>query len=220
MSLEKVHLRKLLQLFYSEPRRQRSLLLSDIRQDERKLLSSGSTGGDFHTPFWADAKDHVAGNLDLREQVKVRVASNKSRSRLYPLLAEGFLSAWNEKIRWRNEKFEVLTTSVKAPLSIPELNAIVKVENVVAVKIPDGSQRVIYPYFSEAPILQREGARLGLWAMKEALTDFEFPDFRIIDVLRSSYFRPEDNQLYGNEREIFLQRYRALLDEWRKLGGS
>jgi hypothetical protein len=93
----------------------------------------------------------------------------------------------------------------------------VKIENVVAVKIPDGSSRVVYPYFSETPTLPSEGARLGLWALKEALTDFRTEDFRIIDILRRSYFRPTEIPAQGNERELFLQKYDEVLKEWRKL---
>lgn len=210
MSMEKIHLRKLLQLFYAEPRQRRSILLAEIRNNLDKQ-SGGDGGGDFHAPFWADAKNHVAGMLDLREQSAVRIGSNKARSRLYPLLTEGFLGLWNEKARWRNEKFEFVPTSVSAHLPIKESNAIIKVENVVAVKIRDGSHRVVYPYFSETPVLPLEGARLGFWALKEALPEFRAEDLRIIDVLRSSYFRSTESPLQGDERTIFIQRYSAVL---------
>ena len=220
MSIEKIHLRKLLRLFYADERERRRLLVADIGSDRNKEQNGGGDGGDFHGPFWADAKDHVAGKLDLREQSKVRVGSNKARARLYPLLTEGFLSLWNEKIRWRNEKFETYPISIKAALPIEELNATVKIENVVAVKIPDGSSRIVYPYFSETPALPIEGARLGLWALKEALTDFRTDDFRIVDVLRHSYFRPTEIPTQGNERELFVQKYGDALKEWRKLRGE
>jgi hypothetical protein len=88
---------------------------------------------------------------------------------------------------------------------------------VVAVKIPDGSSRIVYPYFSETPALPIEGARLGLWALKEALTDFRAEDFRIEDILRRSYFRPLEIPAQGNERELFVQKYDDVLNEWRKL---
>jgi hypothetical protein len=217
MSIEKIHLRKLLQLFYADRRQRRQLLVSDIWSDRNKEQTDGGNGGDFHGPFWADAKDHVAGLLDLRERTKARIESNKARARLYPLLAESFLSLWNEKIQWRNEKFESFPASVKASLPIKELGGIVKIENVVAVRIPDGSNRVVYPYFSEMPALPPEGARLGLWALKEALPDFRAEDFRIVDILRRSYFRPAEMPMQGDERTMFVQKYGEVLAEWRKL---
>jgi hypothetical protein len=217
MSMEKVHLRKLLQLFYADQRERRKILLSDIRNDEGRAVDGGDNGGDFYGPFWADAKDHVAGKSDLREQTKIRITSNKRRARLYPLLTEGFLTVWNERIRWRNESFESYPEGVRAQLSIKELGTIVKIENVVAVRIPDGSSRIVYPYFSESPVLPPEGARLGLWALGEALTDFRREDLRIIDILRRSYFRPSELRFQGNERETFVQMYDAVLKEWRIL---
>jgi hypothetical protein len=120
-------------------------------------------------------------------------------------------------MKWRNEKFETYPISVSAQLPINELNATVKIENVVAVRIPDGSSRVVYPYFSESPELPIEGARLGLWALKEALSDFRAEDFRIVDVLRRSYFRPTENPLQGNERSLLIQKYDVVLKEWRKI---
>jgi hypothetical protein len=217
MSMEKLHLRKLLQLFYADRRERRRLLVSDLRNDLNKEQDNESNGGDFHGPFWADAKAHVTGRSDLREQSKIRIESNKARARLYPQLTESFLSLWNEKIRWRNEKFESFPTSVKAQLSIEELGTIVKIENVVAVGIPDGSSRVVYPYFSETPVLPLEGARLGLWVLKEALPDFRAEDFRIVDILRRSYFRPTEIPMQGDERKMFVQKYSTVLTEWRKL---
>jgi len=215
MSVDKIHLRKLLQLFEAEPRQRRSLLRADIRSDLRK--SAGGKGGDFHVPFWADAKDHVAGVGDLIEKTKSRVETNATRKRLYPLLADGLLSLWSEKMRWRNEEFDFVPTSVSARFSIEELGAIVKVENVVAVRLRDESCRIVYPYFSERPALSSEGARLGFWATKEALPDFAIEDMRIVDILRRSYFRPSENQLRGDERAVFIAKYANVLREWRRL---
>ncbi len=217
MSIEKIHLRKLLRLFYAKPNMQRRILLDDIRAEEKRDLEEEDSGGDFHGPFWADAKNHVAGLLDLREQTKIRVASNKTRQRLYPLLANGFLSVWEEKIRWRNEKFEFNPKTAKGQLVLNELNAIVKVENILAVKTWDRTNRAIYPYFSEEPALPTEGVRLGFWAMREALTEFGPDDLRILDVLRGAYFRSANFPLQGNERALFIQKYHAILVEWKKI---
>lgn len=123
-------------------------------------------------------------------------------------------------MKWKNERFETYAQSVKAQFPIVELGTIVKIENVVAVKIPDGSSRVVYPYFSETPTLPTEGARLGLWALGEALGEFRPEDFRIIDILRQAYFRPSELTFQGNERAVFVQRYDAVLKEWKRLGGG
>jgi hypothetical protein len=124
---------------------------------------------------------------------------------------------WNEKMRWRNEPFEFVPESVKAQLPIKELGTIVKIENTASIKTWDGSHRVIYPYFSEVPALPEAGARLGFWALKEALLSFEAEDFRIIDMQRRVYFRPTEVGMKGDERKQFIQRYDVLLKKWRRL---
>jgi hypothetical protein len=217
MSIDKIPLRKLLQLFYADRSKRRSILLADIRNDKSKEHAEEGSGGDFYVPFWADAKNHVLGRLDLVEQSKFRIAKNARRTRLYPKLAEGFLKLWNEKVRWRNEKFELFPENVKAILPIEELEAHIRIENTVSVKIWDGSDRVIYPYFSETPALPEEGARLGLWVLRKALPDFHPDSFRIVDVLRSAYFRPTDITFSGSERDILVQKYRDLLNEWKEI---
>lgn len=218
MSIEKLHLRALLRLFYAGRSKRRQLLLADIRNEERKRVNlEQEGGGDFYGPFWADAKEYVAGRKDLTERTALRVQSNRTRARLYPLLTESFLSLWNEKIRWRNERFEAYPESISARLPIPELDAVVKIENVVAVKIPDGTSRIVYPYFSETPPLTLEGARLGLWALREALKDFRADDLRIVDILRRTYFRPSEIPMQGDERKLFVKRYDDVLQERRRL---
>jgi hypothetical protein len=217
MSIEKINLRKLLQLLFADERLQRSLLLADIRGDATKASGDRTGGGNFYGPFWADVKDHAAGRSDLADQTADRIKANKTRARLYPLLMEGFLEMWREKIRWRNEPFEFVTESVKAQLSIKKLGAIVKIENTASVKVWDGSHRIVYPYFSEQPALPEEGARLGFWVLQTALPEFRQEDFRIVDLLRRTYFRPAEVGVKGDEEKQFVQRYEVLLKKWRKL---
>lgn len=217
MSIERINLRKLLQFFYADPRLRRSLILADIRNERYRAEGSGGNGGDFYGPFWADVKEHAAGRSNLVETTADRIEANPARERLYPLLRDAFLEMWNETIRWRNEPFEFVPESVKAQLIFEELNAVVKIENTASVQIWDGSHRIIYPYFSEEPMLPPEGVRLGFWALSEALPDFPLSDFRIVDFLRRAYFRPSDIEMRGNERELFARHYRALIAEWRSL---
>ena len=88
MSIEKINLRKALQLFYADRPLRRSLLLADIRTDRYKAAGNNGNGGDFYGPFWSDVKDHAAGLTDLSETTAARIAANPARGRLYPLLRD------------------------------------------------------------------------------------------------------------------------------------
>lgn len=217
MSVRNMHLRKLLQIFFAPNNKRKSLLREDIRQEIGKGRGQNSSGGDFHVPFWTDAKNHAAGTADLREQTAVRVESNKQRKRLYPLLTKGFLTWWEEKRRWRNEPFKVMDQSVKARMPLSEIDAIVKVENILSLEMGEQSHRLIYPYFAEEPSLSPDAARLGLWLLAEALSDYPAEDFRILDVLRGTSFGIFDYPFAGNERDFFLRNYEVALQEWDKL---
>lgn len=217
MSIERINLRKALQLFYADRALRRSLLLADIRNDRYKADGGGGNGGDFYGPFWADVKDHAAGRSDIVQTTALRIQANVARARLYPELRDAFLEMWNEKMRWRNERFEFVPESVKAQLPFTGLGAVIKIENTASVQVWDGSYRIIYPYFSEEPALPTEGVRLGFWALSEALPDFPVSDFRIVDMFRRAYFRPGDVDMRGNERDLFVRRYRELLTDWRAL---
>lgn len=213
MSLKKVHLRKALKLLYLPNAKRTSSIRADLRAD----LAENSEGGDFHVPFWADAKDHVAEISDLRESIEERIKANEGRKRLYPLLGDGFLSWWNEKRRWRNEPFKFVPESVRAQLLIPELDLTVKVENLLALRMGDHSHRIIYPYFSEEPILNEEGSRIALALLQKALPDYGLSDLRVLDVLRGASRGASDTPLVGNEMEIFMRRYSVVLQEWQDL---
>lgn len=218
MSLERIHLRKLLTLIYLPKAQRISALRSDIRDSIKKDNGFKSNGGDFHVPFWTDAKMHAAGNGDLTLLTQERIDANKrSRWRLYPPLAKGFLTWWNEKRRWINEPFQILEQSVKAQFVVEPLGCVVKVENLLSVQIGDSSHRLVYPYFSEEPELSEEAVRIGLWLMAKALHYFEVTSFRILDVLRSESFGTLDYPLHGDEEALFLREYKLLLDDWQTL---
>ncbi|MGO1077134.1 hypothetical protein [Inquilinus sp. CA228] len=214
MSIRMTHLRKALKLLEAPKNIKISTLRDDIRQDNRK---SGSSGGDFHGPFWSDAKKHASGEVDLKTEGAHRVSKNDVRKRLYPILIEGFLKWWNEKRRWRNEPFNIVKGDIKGRHSITQLKTTIKVENILAFQISDDTFRIIYPYFSEKPILSSEGARIGLWLMHQALSSYKIEDMRILDILRSQSFSVQYFPLLGNEEDIFLRRYKEILDEWEEL---
>lgn len=222
MTIYRIHLRKLLKAFEEPANRKTSLLRSDIRNELKKQRGENSGGGDFHGPFWSDAKNHASGHIDLSIATLERIALNETRGRLYPELTEGFLEWWHKKRRSRNETITAFPYSVKKHFKISDLNATVKVENLLSINIGgDGqgeiSQRLIYPYFSEEPILSNQSARLGLWLLHKALPDYNPEYLRILDVIRAKAFSLEDYPLQGNEEQLFIQKYASLISEWEEL---
>lgn len=215
MSLELIHLRKLLRLMYLTPNRQVAELRSDIRQDIARDAGTATGGGDFHGPFWSDARDHVFNRRDLHTSVQARIDSNPGRERLYPRLRDGFLLWWNERRRWTNEPFQPLQPP-HGRFGIEGLGT-VKVENILSVRDAAGEDHFIYPYFAEAPLLGEEGARLGLWLMREALPDYSMNDMRILDVMRGQPFSVDRHSLRGDEEQILRTRWGRLIDDWRNL---
>jgi hypothetical protein len=214
MSLEMVHLRKLLKIFYLEPRQQTSELRADIRQDiARDSRQVG--GGDFHAPFWRDARDHVFNAGDLYQAVESRIESNAGRERLYPILRDGFLRWWNERRRWTNEPFE----PIEAPHARVVLEGLgtVKVENLLAVRDAAGGNHFIYPYFAEQPALSEEAGRLGLWLLDRAFPAIPAEDLRVLDVIRGNTSALDRTPLQGDEESVFRRRYGTLLSRWQSL---
>jgi len=107
--------------------------------------------------------------------------------------------------------------SVKARLHLEELGATIKVENLLAVKIGDDVNRIIYPYFSEIPVLNEEAARLGLWALGKSLDKFSIDEMRVLDVLRGTSFATDMHPMRGDEDYLFVQKYKQVLAEWLDL---
>jgi hypothetical protein len=217
MTLELIGLGKLLRMMYADRAEQVRLLRGDIRETIKKENGfPQGDGGDFYGPFWADAKGHVVGGVNLRERVRVRIDANKGRERLYELLRDGFLSWWEERRRLRNVPFTVIPENIRARFECLGLG-VVKVENTLSITVGDDGHRVVYPYFIEDPALSAEAARLGLWVMSRAITGYEIEQMRILDVVRGRTFSVLDTPLTGDEERIFRERYEALLREWERL---
>lgn len=216
MSLELIHLRKLLKILYLEPNRRISELRKDIREDRAREDGSSGTGGDFYAPFWRDAKDHVFGISDLHTATDARIEGNRRRANLYPQLRDGFLLWWNDRRRWTNEPFRQAQT-LKTRYALPGLGTVVKVDNILSVRDARDEDHFVYPYFAPAPILHEEAARLGLWLLNEALPDVQLHEIRMLDVIRGQTFATERNPLHGDEEEIFHRRYSSALQQWRGL---
>jgi len=221
MSILNVQLRKILRLFYANERLRRKLLLEDIRSDASKEGGGKrSNGGDFYGPFWADAKAHVTGTADLTRKTEIRIAANPGKTRLYRLLRDASLNIFEERLRWTNKPPVIRIESLNGRFEIAEMAATVRVQSVWLARVGGGFGELnylIYPYFSEAPSLPDEGARLGLWAMSEALSEQPVAYLRIVDLLRQALFSPATYPLVGDERDIFVRRYRALILEWESL---
>lgn len=211
MSIEHITLRKLLKIMYSREAKQRSILKADISHKQNKEKGIEETGGDFYTPFWSDAKNHVVGELDLRKQTVIRINKNGRRKRLYPLLTKGFLK-WYEAQDWPNKK---IILGVKAQHYLPELG-LIRIENVLALKVKE-TVKIIYPYFSEEPSLSEEGARLGLWLLKQALPQYKNGGIEILDVFRGVSFSEQGHPLNGNEEESFAKKYKSLITKFEDL---
>ncbi len=82
MPLEAIHLKKLLCFFDAPQAQRKAMLREDIRREIAKANGVTASGGDFHVPFWADAKRHVLGKVDLEDQTNIRIASNERRKNL------------------------------------------------------------------------------------------------------------------------------------------
>jgi hypothetical protein len=149
MSLDHIHLRKLLKILFLGQRELVSALRGDIREELARDAGDVAGGGDFYAPFWYDAKSHTFGNVDLSECVEQRIAANSGRANLYPLLRDGFLLWWNERRRWTNEPF-VPGQALKTHFAFPGLNAVVKVEGILSVRDGRGIERFVYPYLEVA----------------------------------------------------------------------
>lgn len=212
MALDRIHMRKLLKILFSEQNGRRSALRADIREERAREVGREESGGDFYAPFWADAKCHVFGTADLHDMVDSRVQANGRRANLYPQLRAGFLIWWNERRRWTNEPFR-LGRSLRAHFPFPGLDATVKIDNILTVRDGGEVEHVIYPYFSPEPILSENAARLGLWLLSRALPTVPIEEIRILDVIRGRTFSVDRYPLLGNEEHEFHQRYAAALDE-------
>jgi hypothetical protein len=65
MAIGRVHLRKLLKLFMMKQNLRSTSIRADAKDVMRKQEGMTEGGGDFHVPFWSDAKAHAAGRLEL-----------------------------------------------------------------------------------------------------------------------------------------------------------
>lgn len=212
MALENIHLRKILKLLFLDDQRRQSALRADIREDIRREAGYEGGGGDFYSPFWADAKAHVFGGGDLRASTDVRIGANARRTNLYPQLRDGFLQWWEERRRWSNAPFQP-GQALKGSYRFPSLDAIVKIDSVLTVVDGGGDEHVIYSYFSPDPVLSDDAARLALWLMTQVFPRVPTTELRILDIIRGRTFSIDRTPLLGDEEIEFGSRYARLIRE-------
>ena len=206
MAIDLIHVNKLLRLLYFPDKQLRTTLRTDIYQEKVKAEGGDSGGGDFYSPFWADARKHILREADLSVLTAERISKNARRKNLYPLLEQGVLKLWE---RGHNLDVELLSRSPKGRFSFSDINLTVKVEGIMALLI-EGDERLVYPYWFPDPVLSEEAARVGLWLLGQALHSEESENIRIFDIIRAEYFSLDTCPLRGNEEEILVRNYRRI----------
>ncbi|WP_324748770.1 hypothetical protein SH591_08610 [Sphingomonas sp. LY54] len=216
MSIKVINLNKLLCLCELSENKLISALRNDLRTERNKMIGRKVGGGHFHYPWWDAAKDHAVGLEDLREATD-RLSEVSGRKRLYPLLTQGFLR-WFELFR-RNTNLTIgwSEEQVHTHYVVPGMELTVKVDNILALKLGEDQHRLVYPYFSEEPALEEKWARVGLWLMGDALSEFELSGMEILDVLRGRSFSGASTFLRGDEEALFAARYERILALWEEL---
>lgn len=219
MAIDIIHLRNLMRLILAEPALETRLLRTNIREELARQRGDGEGGMDFYTPFWADAKAHARGGSNLRDQTELRVRASAQRRNLYPLLRDGFLTWWEERRRRRNEPFTILNVQVRGRFTLDGVG-VIRVENNLAFRIGDDGLRVVYPYFNDEPEITADMARIGLWAMSQALPQYSIQDMRILDVVRGRSYSIEEAPQSESEQRELSEAYAALIDRWNILRAS
>jgi len=203
MSIDNIHLNKLLKLLYLPEKGLQSELRTDIRQARSKAQGRDSGGGDFYQPLWHDIKLHVTREKDLLESIEERIAKNYRRKNLYTRLGNGFLDLWR---RGNNQKVEILPHSPKGQCILMKGRLTIKVQSIMAITIDD-QERLGYPYWFPEPAIHDEAARIGLWVINNALPSQSIENVRIFDIIRSEYYSLATNPLQGNEEKLLLSHY-------------
>ena len=228
MSIHSGQLSKVLKIGYAPEPLARKLLNLDVLETLNKEKQvkdlSPPAGGDFHSPIWSVFKKHIfikdAG--DFSEVVNDLIYGNESkgtkgnrrRERLYLPLGRGLMTWWLEKRRWINEKIKPIKKKPTGSIKCNEIGSEFKINNFLAVMVGDSSHRFIYPYFSEAPALSEEAARVGLWQIHIALPSIDVSELRILDVMRGKCYSVADVPFKGNEQQLFENLCENIINRW------
>lgn len=217
MSIQIINLNKLLRLCALPENKLITALRSDLNAERKKLLGRKAGGGHFHYPWWDVAKDHVVGAANLEEALPALIAGGINRDRLYTLLTEAFLRWVDEFRRSTNLSIDVREEEVHNHYMVPGIGVVVKIDNLLALRLGHDGHRLVYPYFSEQPALSEKWARVGLWLMADALPMFDPAQVEILDVLRARSFRNPSGIARGDEEQLFRIKYLQMLELWNGL---
>jgi hypothetical protein len=217
MTIEKIGLSKLLKILGAQDALKISLVRSDLREERDKYLGIDSDPRDFYSPFWADAKAHVAGKCDLRIATQTRIEDNDRRANLYPRLRDGFLE-WLELER-RSTNYDLVPAeqNFHTRFEFPELHLLLKIDNVMGIRREPGEVRLIYPYFCKEHALTLKWGRVGLWLMSKGFSQFDISEMEILDVMRGRSFSGNTTSLRGIEERTFTESFRELRNNWLRL---
>jgi len=215
MAINNVSLNKLLKMLPRTLRQRESIIRKDAGEAVLKERSTDNKdGGDFYGVFWSAAKKYVLNGTNVRDVVQQQIRKSKSKRRLYPILLEGFF-------RWyavhhaasRPSKRKEITGAFGRCPGLTGSGA-VRVHNLLAWTEGDGTKHIVYPYFDKDHALGPRAARLGRWAMINALPDHDAASMAILDVLRGQVYDNDNCPLSGDEEEMLAERYGQILNEW------
>jgi hypothetical protein len=215
MAFDNVSLNKLLKLLPCTLKKREAMIRKDARDavlKERK--AENDDGGDFYAVFWSGAKKFVLKGDNLRKLVREQIRKSKSKRRLYPVLLDGFFRWYGARHEDGDPAARIEIAGTFGRCSTLAKSGAVRVHNLLAWKEPDGTRHIVYPYFDKDHALGPRAARLGRWAMVNALPDHDAENMAILDVLRGQVYDNDNCPLRGDEEEILSERYGRILNEW------
>ena len=214
MALDNIGLGRLLGILPRPLKHRLAIIRADAKKavlKERELPTGD--GPDFYVPFWGDAKEFFFGRLNLRDAVKERVGANPSRRRLYPILLDRFL-AWQREASPEDPASKEPIEDAFGSCTRLAKNARVRVYGTLSWMDAAGGSHIVYPYFSKEVALTPKVARLGRWAMANAILDHGAEDMAVLDVLRARAYDNDNCPLLGDEEGVIAERYSRFLSEW------
>lgn len=142
--------------------------------------------------------------------------ANRSRRNLYPKLRAGFENSWTylketKIIGGPLDLIHRLSFRVKASEEEDQL----RVGNLLSVRDPDQRTHIIYPYFSKDTALGLRHARIGVGVLTDGFRSANPHTVAITDVVRGNIFLDSDFDIDGSEKQGLLERYDAVMREWR-----
>lgn len=220
MAMDRLSLSRFLELMQLPHARRLRMIERDARRAvyvEQFGKDADGGGGDFYGPFWADAKrSAVDDSFDLASATVERIASNKSRRRLYPVLLNGFESGW-AVLRQARISGGVITlvSNLAVTLKGSEGEDRLRATNALSVQEAGTHLHITYPYFSKDVGLGTRHARLGLAVLKQGFASAKPKTVAILDVLRGNLFVGDEVIEDSSAREQVVERYDAVMREWR-----